>query len=216
MGRPSTGAWTVYESLRIELSYLIKNKFLIKGSVQSSMLSWTNQHGEKSGNIKIILSYLTRVDEKYIRLIYTCTDGTGNKTEYDYKVFFVEVKSNLGKGNILYFRCPQTSSKCRIIYKAYNSGIFKSRDAYHQRLYYDCQQSSKLSKYNDNFWRLDKHLLKLEKVALRGERTYKGLLTRNAERFNRLTNKQCEMDELRWTLGVPKCLRNEIFKNRNL
>lgn len=183
MGRPSTGAWTVYESLRIELSYLIKNKYLRKGKKQSSILSWANQHGKNSGSITIVLSYLEEVEEKYVRLIYTSTDKLGQKTDHDYKVFFVQVESNLGKGKVLYFLCPTTGKKCRILYKAYNSIIFKSREAYQNRLYYDCQHASKLDKYNDNFWRIDKYVSKISKVSCRGKRTYKGELTKAAERL---------------------------------
>jgi hypothetical protein len=106
MGRPSTGAWTVYESLRIELSYLLEHRYLVKGEKRGGMLSWTNQDGKDTGTIGIECSYLNSDDEKYIRLKYTATNKLGQKTDYNYKTLLVEVDSNLGKGKVLYFACP--------------------------------------------------------------------------------------------------------------
>jgi hypothetical protein len=211
MGRPSIGAWTVYECLRIELSYLLEHRYLVKGEKRGGIVGWTNQHGKDAGTIGIECSYLNGYDEKYIRLTYTATDKGGQKTDYNYKIMLVEVDSNLGRGKVLYFACPNTNRKCRILYKADTSEIFKSRDGYNDRLYYDCQHSSKVDKYNNNYWRLDKHLNKIEKTTKRGRRTYDGLLTKKACRYSRLHLKQWKMDELRWTLGVPKCLRGQML-----
>jgi hypothetical protein len=144
-------------------------------------------------------------------LKYTITDRSGKKTALNYRVWLIEVDSNLGKGKVLYFKCPQTGKRCRILYKAYDSDIFKSREAYKNILYYDCQQSSKLSRYNENYWRIDKHLSAIKTQASKGDRTYKGLLTKRAVRFNWLSLKQMKMDHLRWTEGVPKRLRQFSF-----
>ena len=142
------------------------------------------------------------------------TDGT--KTDRRYKVYLHEVDSNLGKGKVLYFLCPQSGAKCRILYQAYDSVLFKSRDSYRNRLYYDCQQTSKLNRYNDNYWRIEKHLEKVKKEACHGKRTYKGELTKAAQRYNKLVYKQGEMDQLRWTMGVQKSLKKIIGKGRLL
>lgn len=55
------------------------------------------------------------------------------------------------------------------------------------------------------------HLSKIQKSSRNGKRLYKGTLTKRAVRFNKLTSKQWEMDELRWTLGAPKSLRSKLF-----
>ncbi|RYY68059.1 MAG: hypothetical protein EOO13_13310 [Chitinophagaceae bacterium] len=206
MARPSTGAWSVYESLRIEMTFLLKKGFIRKGCIITGPMSWTNQHGQASGSIHFKSSYLGTPESNYIELSYTLASN-GEKKKRNYKVYLHEQPSNLGKGSVLYFLCPQSDRKCRILYSAYGSDLFKSREAYRNRLYYDCQQASKLSKYNDTYWRLESHLKKLQKQACYGERTYNGLLTKKAVRYKRLAWKQMRMDELRWTLGALKCLQ---------
>jgi hypothetical protein len=214
MGRHSTGAWTVYESLRIELSYLLKHKYIEKDCIKYCTLSWTDAHGNNSGSISLICSYLDFISGKYIELDYTITSRDGEKTNHNYKIELIEQDSNLGKGKVLYFLCPQTGQKCRILYKAYGSPIFKSRNAYRYRLYYDCQQSSKLSKYNDTYWRVEKHLEKIKKEACRGRRKYKGILTKKTQRYKRLIKKQMVMDDLRWTAGMPKSIWKSMQDER--
>lgn len=208
MGRPSTGAWSIYESLRIELPYLLKQGYIKKGFQMQFTLNWSDRRGNPSGVISCISSYFSNPEDMYLELIYTLTSNKdGTPTDYQYKVPLCEVDSNLGKGKVLYFVCPVSGKKCRILYKAYDSPVFKSREAYTNRLYYDCQQSSKLNKYNDNYWRIDKHLAMLKKDACYGNRTYNGLLTKKAIRYNKLYRKQYRMDDLRWIAGVPKSLR---------
>jgi hypothetical protein len=209
MGRYSTGAWTVYESLRLELSYLLKHGFIKKGCVITAPVTWTNNHGKQSGSINFKSSYLGK-GNNYVELTYTLTKQNGEKLNRNYKVCLHEQPSNLGKGSVLYFLCPQSGRKCRILYSAYGSNLFKSRESYQHRLYYDCQQSSKLSKYNDNYWRLENQMKKIQVKSCYGERTYKGLLTKSATRYNRLSLKQTRMDELRWTLGAPKSIRGML------
>lgn len=211
MGRHSTGAWSVYESLRIEISYLIQRGYVVKGGITSSTLIWTDQHGNNSGSIGIICSYLQSAEYKYIQLNYTVTDKVGQKNYINDRVFLIEIPSNLDVGKFLYFLCPQTGRKCRILYRAYGSPIFKCRQAYSHRLYYDCQQSSKLSRYNNNYWRIDKHINNVKKQTCEAKRRYNGKLTKRACRQQRLLNKQNLMDELRWTEGVPKRIRHLVF-----
>jgi hypothetical protein len=215
MGRPSTGSWTVYESLRIELSYLLRSGFIKKNCVISFNLNWNDQRGNSTGNISCISSYMGTEDTNYLELIYTLTNNsTDTKTNRRYKVYLHEQDSNLGKGKVLYFVCPVSGRNCRILYSAYGSHYFKAREAYQNRLYYDCQMASKLSRYNDAFWRIESHLKKINKRTNYGHRRYKDLTTKAAQRFNRLFQKQCYLDELRWTLGAPKSLRRIFDSDR--
>lgn len=207
MARLSTGAWTVYESLRIEMPYLLKRGYIKKGCVMHFNLNWSDQRGNASGNISCISSYLNNPGEQYLELIYTLTKRDGTKTHRRYKVYLHEQDSNLGKGKVLYFLCPQSGRRCRILYSAYGSELFKARTSYQHRLYYDCQQASKLSRYNDTYWRIDSHLEKISDVSDSGHRTYRGEPTKAAQRYIRLLEKQYRMDHLRWTAGMPKALR---------
>ena len=210
MGRYSTGAWTVYGSTRIEMSYLLKVGYIKKNCIVQGEMSWINNMGQKTAALRIKTNYKPNGGNNYIELDYRITKSNGEKKDFNYKIELFEQPSNLGKGSVLYFICPVTWRKCRVLYMAYGYEKFKSREAYQHRLYYDCQMSSKLGKYNDNYWRIDKQLSKIEKAACRGNRTYKGKPTKGANRYNRLYEKQQWMDEARWTIGVPKCLKKDI------
>ncbi|MEM6806805.1 MAG: hypothetical protein AAF696_35720, partial [Bacteroidota bacterium] len=158
MGRCSTGAETCEGSARIELSSLLKAGYLRKGCKVKGSLNW-QYRGSPSGNIGF--ESVWSEDENYIRLIYTLTERNSEEAfKYDYKVFLTSVPSNLGKGNILYFLCPVSGKRCRVLYRAYGSQIWKSRGAYENKLYYSSQLSSKMSYANDRFWNLDRKIEK--------------------------------------------------------
>ena len=127
------------------------------------------------------------------------------KTAYDYKIEFVEVPSNLGKGKVLFFICPQTLNKCRILYKCYGSPKWKSREAYKYRIYYECQMVSKKDYYNDTYWSLDKKIN--EMLTQKINHTYKGKLTKRFLKLQKLRTKQDLFDKYRWTIGLTKGLR---------
>lgn len=202
MGRYRTGTTTA-ETCRIELSYLLKRELLQKGKVTLSSLNWTN-----GSSIRIECHYTD--EEQYIRLLYTLTSWNGEETELDYKIHLSFVPSNLGKGEVPYFLCPATGNRCRILYRTYGSHIFKSRDAYSQTIFYPSQVSSKIYKYCDEYWRLDKEIKKL-KEETRNQTHYNGKPTRRYKRLQRLIEKQNRADYLRFTPAhMPKVLRDSF------
>jgi hypothetical protein len=203
MGRNRTGV-TTSESLRIEMSYLLKKGFFSKGKIILGEFSWTN--GSKIG---IETQYTENI--QYIRLNYVHTNWQGEKTEHDYKIQVSLVPSNLGKGNVPYFICPVTGGRCRILYKAYGSSIWKSRRAYKYTIFYPSQISSKLSIMNDEYWRLEKLIKKLEEQS-RNQTHYKGKPTRRYKRLQLLRTKQRKADYLRFSpVYMPKSLKDFIF-----
>lgn len=200
MGRRSTGVYTTRESVRLELAYLIREGYIRKNSHIKGWLTWTN-----GSSINFESKYTE--EEKYLRLMYTLSDQSGIKHEFDYTITLATELSNLGKGQILYFICPRSGSRCRILYKAYGSHIWKSRLAYSNRIYYPIQLSSKLSKYNDRFWEISSILKLLHKSKVKS--SYKGKLTKKAKRINKLEREKSKMDALRWsTLAMPKSLKS--------
>ena len=211
MGRYSTGAWTTDECLRIELSFLLKKGYLVRGKQTSGSLNWSSD-GEPSGNIRIISSWLIGPAKRpYIRLIYTMTDRTtGEKEDRDDTVYLEARPSNLGKGEVLYFICPSSGQRCRVLYKAYDCPIWKSRQSYQHRIYYPSQQSSKREYANNRYWQLDSQIEKLQ--GKRGPGTYKGKPTKRAERLKRLKFQQWEADHLRFLPeAYPMSLRKKLF-----
>lgn len=205
MGRMSTGAKITNSCRRIELSYLLKQEYIKKGSVIYGKLTWTDDSS------MTIHSHYTK-DKQYIRLQYTITDRfSGESEEMDYKVHITTVPSNLGKGEVPYLVCPVSGRRCRILYQAYGSNIYKCRKAYRNRIYYPTQISSKYDKYNDRYWELERQINKLKENA-RGQSTYNGKLTKRKKRLERLKAEQQRMDMLRWSpMAMPKSLRKELF-----
>lgn len=202
MGRYRTGT-TTGEAVRIKLSYLLKEGFIQKGAITRGVLSWTN-----GGRISIECKYIE--DEQYIRLNYILTNRDRDKREYDYKIQLTFIPSNLGKGNVPYFVCPVTGNPCRILYRAYGSPIWKSRNAYRYTLFYPTQTSSKLSKYNDEYWLLDKRIKRLES-EIRNQTHYNGKPTRRYKRLQRLRERKERADHLRWLpQHMPMAVR-ELF-----
>jgi hypothetical protein len=192
MGRHTTGAITAGEVLRIELSYLIKNKFLVKGENTINNLGWNN------GSYISVWSIYDS-EGPYQRLMYNVTDNnTGEKIKHDDIIKLVEVKSNLGKGKILFFICPVAGKKCRILYKCYGSPIWKSRLAYRNRIYYQSQISSKPNYFNDRYWAINKQLEQLFIKVVKSQ--YKGKKTRLQQRIERLESLKEYYDRMRWPI----------------
>jgi hypothetical protein len=181
MGRHSTGIVTTGQSKRIELSYLLKKGYIKKNCCVSGSLSWTDE-----SSIGFYSVYTE--DEAYIELNYTITDySTNEKTSYNYKAFLDVIPSNLGKGEILYFICPDSGKKCRILYKCYGSGIWKARESYQNRIYYESQIESKRYRGMKGLF-LDRQISDLYQNAKKSH--YKGKPTRLIQRINKLKQKE--------------------------
>jgi hypothetical protein len=190
----SQGIATAEGSKRIELSYLFKNGFIKKNFKGTGKLKWTDNKGNYTGNIGIETKYTD--EEKYLRLFYTITDNnTKEKNKYDYKITIETIKSNLGRGAIPYFVCPQTYDRCRKLYMAYGSHIWKSRNAYRNRIYYSCQSCSKLFYATERYFKLEKIIEQLEKTRMKT--TYRGIETKTFQRFKKLQDKKNYFDKVR-------------------
>jgi hypothetical protein len=204
MGRHSTGVCTTGEVHRIELSYLLRQGFIRNHRKVSGTLSWTN------GSCISFESSFTD-EEKYLRLIYYIQNSyTGEKTNHDYKILLTTIPSNLGKGEIIYFVCPSTGKRARILYRCYGSPIWKCRIAYRYRIYYESQQCSKLDFHNRRYWALEKQIETLNKQVCK--KLYRGRYTRQAVRLTRLKVKQLYHDRMRWLI-VPQYIQKMVNEN---
>jgi len=200
MGRDSTGASIAETTMRLELSYLLKKGYIVEGAKVDSSISWNS-----GSSMRIETYYLE--NEIYILLGYRI----GDKPPQRQRINLCRVSSNLGKGAVLYFLCPITYRRSRVLYMAYGSGAFYSREGYLKkwklRIYYSSQTSSNLDRLNDKFWRYERKLEKDEN-ELRRPGYYSGKPTRRLLKLQRWEDKRDRADILRFMPeSLPKRLR---------
>ncbi len=190
MGRIYKRRATTGNTMRLELRWMLDNGYFKPGEEVRSTIAW------ESGST---VSVLTR--ETSLRLTYTLTKPTGETLSQSYTVSLAKIPSNLGKGEILYFVCPVSGRKCRILYLAYGSNVFKCREAYSYKIYYELQACSKLQRNNIRYFILEDKLGKL----CRKKATYmhQGKLTKRADQIMRLEERREAVDLLR-TLELVK------------
>jgi hypothetical protein len=205
MGRPYTGAATVYSSPRLELSRLRKAGYFTKGAITSGSWNWSN--GDK---IKIVTNWTHA--EAYMELIYTWTHPhTGENVDMRQRFDMVSKPSNLGKGTVLYFQCPRTGRLCRIIYRAYHARDFRSRWGFIYRLYYPSQTCAKLERWNERYWKAESELERTQ--GKRNPGKYRGKPTKRSLKRDRLFAELERTDEMRYSIAAwPKRLHG-IFKD---
>ena len=125
---------TLYnEALQISISKLKEWEYLNPEQIKSGTLTWS-RNGNKTGSISIRVN--THREQPYIELDYKYRDEPRN-----YKVRLVSMPSNLGKGLIWYFFCPQTNKRCRKLYSI--GGYFLHREAFNGCMYETQTQSKK-------------------------------------------------------------------------
>lgn len=201
MGRYSRSL-TTKQVQRIEINYLQKKGYL-RQKRRAFVLSWNNES-------EILVQYSESEKETYLRLNYVLTNRDKERKEYDYKIQIEFIPSNLGKGRVPYLVCPVTQKRCRILYRAYGSPTWKSRESYNNKLFYPSQVSSKLSKMNDKFWQSHRNIEALYK-NVRNQTHYNGKPTRRHLRYLKLRDEMFEAEELRWSAKyLPKAMRKYI------
>jgi hypothetical protein len=200
MGRPYTGAATVYSSPRLELARLRKAGYFTKDAQVSG--SWTWSNGDA-----VSITTVNKGAEVHMVLSYTWRDPyTGKPEEIRQRIDLVSKPANLGRGKVLYFRCPSTARLCRILYRAYSARTFRSRWGFSYPLYYPGQVCGKLDRSNTRYWDLERHMEGMKGKRRQG--TYRGKPTKRAKRREHLLNECERMDELRWSpASFPKRLR---------
>jgi len=203
-GRGNSTAITINSIMRLSINDLVKTKAIIKNKEISSLIKWTN-----GSEIKINSVY--NDTDIYLQLLYTITNKETNEVkQFNYKVFIQKVKSNLGKGFNLYFNCPESALRCKVLYLCYGSERFKCRKAYNKRIYYSSQTYSKAYRLNGLFFKLENTINELSNK--RETTTYKGKPTKRNLKLLRLKHKQVEVDKLR-DIQLDKWLSNYLKLN---
>lgn len=124
---------TLYDEVKtLSISSLKKWGYLAPSRFVNGTVTWSS-NGQRTGSISISVD--TIADPPWLLLDYLV-----NGKVIKYKVYLVSVPSNLGKGRLWYFLCPQTGKRCRKLYCI--DGYFLHRTAF-QGCMYEQQTYSK-------------------------------------------------------------------------
>lgn len=161
---------TVFEEvLQINISNLKKWGYLKPNVWKTGQLSWT-RNGVPNGEISIGI-YMGEGNE-YLHLRYNYKDQPR-----DYKIQLIKKPSNLGIGEMWFFKCPQTGKLCRKLYSI--GGFFYHREAF-KGYYYESQLRSKtyrdIEKKYKEYFSLDRYYQELYSKNFR--KNYKGKPTK--------------------------------------
>lgn len=133
MPKPHTFPTLYNEALQISISKLKEWEYLNPEQIKSGTINWS-RNGNPTGSISIQVN--TSSERPYIELDYNYKDEPRN-----YNILLVTIPSNLGKGEIWYFRCPETNKLCRKLYSI--GGYFLHREAFNGCMYEKQTQSKK-------------------------------------------------------------------------
>ncbi|MCK0130395.1 hypothetical protein MWU59_02675 [Flavobacteriaceae bacterium F08102] len=213
MGKANTGAWSTSECRKLNINWLLRNNYIRKGFITRGQIEWTD-------NSSAGFECKCTKSEKWLRLYYTVTDIEGEKTDYDYKIHITTVPSNLGKGEVLYFVCPESAKRARILYSAYRYPKYVHRDWYLEnhnvRIYYTTQQCAKRDYYNNRYHDLRKQVDKLENELFTKHRKplYKGKPTKDFMKLYKLRKQMNHFDDMRNQVLIENCKKIGIYFNR--
>lgn len=111
---------TVLEDLLcLSISFLKKHNYITSNQFQSGTIKWS-RNGDERASIRI--SVQIGEDRGVLTLNYLY-----KKEPVNYNIQIVSKASNLGKGKIWFFVCPNTGKLCR---KLYGKKYFLHREAY--------------------------------------------------------------------------------------
>jgi len=133
MPKPHTFPTLYNEALQIHISKLKGWGYLNPEQIKCCTLNWS-RNGNPTGSISIKVN--THSEQPYIELDYKYRDEPRN-----YKVYLTSTPSNLNRGEIWYFICPQTKKRCRKLYSI--GGYFLHREAFNGCMYETQTQSKK-------------------------------------------------------------------------
>lgn len=181
-------AETVRGSYKIDMRFMLKNGFIKRGHKVEGILEWTSL-----GSASFISHFSD--DEKYLRLMYYV-----NEQKYDYRILIDEVPSNLGKGYVLYFLCPDSGRRSKVLFKAYGEHKFINRVHYEYkyglRIYYPTQKADKRWYYNDRYHALEGKVDSLQKELSKKHRKthYRGRPTKEQRKLNKMREELSDLD----------------------
>ena len=133
MPKPCTFPTLYNEALQISISKLKECGYLNSDQKATGVLTWGGNSSQAS-SVTITANTLSK--QPSIELDYKYRNLHRN-----YQVKLVSMPSNLGKGIVWYFLCPQTNKRCRKLYSI--GGYFLHREAFNGCMYETQTQSKK-------------------------------------------------------------------------
>ncbi|RXG21252.1 hypothetical protein [Leeuwenhoekiella marinoflava] len=133
MPKPATYPTLFDEVLQLNITKLKEWGYLKPQQIKSGTLHWSTR-GNEIASISIRSN--TRDIEPFIELSYNYKNEPRK-----YRVTLVSIPSNIGKGKIWYFLCPETNKRCRKLYSI--GGYFLHREAFKGAMYESQKQSKK-------------------------------------------------------------------------
>lgn len=128
---------TLYDQCKkVSITFLKQHGYLQQNKHKAGVVTWSNRY-EKTGSISI--STYNKAGCNYLQLDYKV-----NGEAISYRVDLVSIPSNLGRGFVWYFICPQTGWHCRNLYLI--NGYFYHRKAFTGCMY-DKQTESRKNNY---------------------------------------------------------------------
>lgn len=141
MAKPHTFPTLYNEALQINISKLKGWGYLDLKQIKSGKLNWSRK-GNPIGSISIQVN--TQNEQPYIELDYKYKDEPRK-----YKAYLTKILSNLNRGEIWYFICPQTKKRCRKLYLI--GGYFLHREAFNGCMYETQTESKKYRQMDKTF-----------------------------------------------------------------
>lgn len=185
MGNYNLGAATTGATMKLDLRIMLRYGQIKNGARLSGTIEWTY-----GGRVSFVSD--CRENDKFLRLVYSVEKRNGKTIEMDYRITIDAVPSNLGKGEVLYFVCPKSYQRARVLYDAYGLGVFAHRDWYKdhldRRILYNSQQTSKRWYANTRYFNLKSEIERLEEKAHAKYKKmyYRGKLTKDFRRLSEL------------------------------
>ncbi|MBO0592928.1 hypothetical protein I2486_16105 [Cellulophaga sp. E16_2] len=133
MPKPQTFPTLYDDALQLSISILKSWEYLEPCQNKSGTITWSRGDNPR-GSISIKVNTLS--NEPFIELDYKFQNQPRK-----YKVNLEMMPSNLGKGVIWFFICPQTNKRCRKLYSI--GGYFFHREAFKGVMYESQTQSKK-------------------------------------------------------------------------
>lgn len=177
MGRYANYPTTVEDCLYLSIKKLKEWDYLTNKGTKSGTISWS-RNGTPHSKIGIVI---TKNDFETFMILDYSVNGEPKK----YKIEIISKPSNLGKGEVLFFVCPNTGKLCRKL--LLRNGCFLHREAFNG-LMYSKQLESK--KNRDMFKIFDACYLSDEVYEERYKKYFKTHYNgKETKRFKRLNSK---------------------------